>query len=108
MTYTVYLSFEAENDLRDIFAYIAFQLHAPETARQQVNRLLKMILSLDEMPFRFRRFDPQKEKHCDLRIVTVDKYCVLYVPNEQQKTVTIVRVMYGGRNLSAYFGDSAE
>ena len=45
MTYTVYLSFEAENDLRDIFAYIAFQLHAPETARQQVNRLLKMILS---------------------------------------------------------------
>jgi toxin ParE1/3/4 len=29
----------------------------------------------------------------------VDNYCVLYIPNMEKAVVTIIRVMYGGRDM---------
>ena len=48
--YKVAYSAEARNDLKDIYAYIAQKLRAPEAARNQVNRIRKEIRSLDFMP----------------------------------------------------------
>ncbi len=28
-----------------------------------------------------------------------DHYAVLYIPNEEKAVVTVIRVMYGGRNM---------
>ena len=56
MKYSVEISVEAENDIEAIYRYIAFNLCSPDHAAGQVDRLYKMIFSLDEMPFRFRRF----------------------------------------------------
>ena len=50
--YSVVYSPEAMNDLREIYAYIAFDLQAPDAAKGQVNRLRKEIRSLDFMPSR--------------------------------------------------------
>lgn len=47
MIYTVHISREAEEDLRGIYAYIAFNLLSFKNAQGQVNRLEKAILSLD-------------------------------------------------------------
>ena len=37
-SYRVSYSPEARNDLKDIYAYIAYELQAPATAKNQVNR----------------------------------------------------------------------
>lgn len=39
ITYDVNVSYQAEQDLRGIFEYIAFELLAPENAQSQLGRL---------------------------------------------------------------------
>ena len=56
MIYKVETSLQAEEDLRGIFEYIAFELLSPENAGRQLERLEKQILSLNEMPERFSKY----------------------------------------------------
>lgn len=50
MIYEVEVSEQAENDLRKIFEYIAFELQSLENANRQLNHLEEQILSLCTMP----------------------------------------------------------
>ena len=52
MSYQVRIADEAERDLREIFAYIAFTLQSIKNAAGQLSRLQDEILSLIEMPER--------------------------------------------------------
>lgn len=55
MIFEVEISKQAENDLRGIFEYIAFELQAPENAAGQLDRLEDHILNLEKMPERYRK-----------------------------------------------------
>ena len=57
MIYEVEISEQADNDLRGIFEYIAFELQSPENASGQLDRLEEQILSLDSMPERYRKYE---------------------------------------------------
>jgi toxin ParE1/3/4 len=105
MIYKVKMTVEAENDLDTLYSYIAFELRSPQIAAKQLARLKNMIQSLDEMPFRFRKYPISNSNAKDIHIVTVNKYCIFYVPNESTKEVTILRVIYGARNLPALLSD---
>ena len=37
----------------------------------------------------------------NLRVMPVDNYLVFYIPDHQVKTVTVLRIMYGGRDIDA-------
>ncbi|MEG1525735.1 MAG: type II toxin-antitoxin system RelE/ParE family toxin [Clostridia bacterium] len=101
MSYAVAISDQAAVDLRGVFEYIAFELKSVQNATGQLSRLEKSICSLGEMPERYRKYD--KEPWCTrgLRILSVDNFCVFYIPNNEKKIVSIVRVIYGGRDLDA-------
>ncbi|NLC74769.1 MAG: type II toxin-antitoxin system RelE/ParE family toxin [Clostridiales bacterium] len=51
------------------------------------------------MPERFRQYEKEPWHSRGLRIIPVDNYCVLYIPDEEQALVTVIRVMYGGRDI---------
>ena len=51
------------------------------------------------MPDRFRSYDREPWKSRGLRVFPVDNYLVFYVPNEETRIVTVIRVMYGGRDI---------
>ena len=99
MIFDVKLSKQADSDLRNIYEYIAFDLQSPENADGQLNRLEKMILSLEEMPERFRRYEKEPWRSQGLRIVPVDNYLVVYIPEIDIQRVTVIRVLYGRRNV---------
>lgn len=99
MTYHVVLTERAQSDLREIFKYIAFELQSVQNASGQLDRLEKAISSLDQMPERFRIYDKPKWRERNLRIMPVDNYLVLCIPNRSGETVTILRIMYGGRDI---------
>lgn len=101
MTFFVEITQQAETDLQEIYDYIAFQLLSPENATGQLNRLERNIMMLDEMPERFHLYEKEPWRSRGLRMMTVDRYVVLYLPNRQTATVTILRVMYGGRDIDA-------
>ena len=53
------------------------------------------------MPERFREYEKEPWNSRGLRIMPVDHYCVLYIPNNDNKVVTIIRVMDGGQEIDA-------
>ena len=56
MIFKVIISTQAENHLQRIFEYIIFEFLSSKNAKEQLNRLEKQILCLDEMPERFPRY----------------------------------------------------
>ena len=101
MSYEVTLTPEAKHDLREIYRYIAVELQSEQNANGQLDRLEENILKLDEMPERFRVYDWEPWHSRNLRVMPVDNYLVFYIPNHQVKTVTVLCVMYGGRDIDA-------
>lgn len=98
MIYSLKISKQAENDLRSIYEYIAFELQSLQNAQGQIGRLESNILKLKEMPERFSVFEKEPWKSRNLRVMPVDNYLVFYIPDKLTKTVNILRVMYGGRD----------
>lgn len=99
MIYDIVISDQAEIDLRGIFEYIAFELQATENASGQLDRLEACIMNLDHMPKRYRQYELEPWKSRGLRVAPVGNYLVLYIPDDTQ-VVTIIRVMYGGRDVN--------
>lgn len=98
MTYEVRLTPEVKSDLRSIFEYIAFDLQSVQNAAGQLDRLERGIASLDQMPERFPAYEKEPWKSRNLRRMPVDHYLVYYIPDHKSKTVTVLRVMYSGRD----------
>lgn len=65
----------------------------------QLDCLEEQILSLDAMPKRYRKYEKEPWKSRELHILPVDNYVILYIPNSDKKVVTILRVMYAGRDI---------
>lgn len=47
----------------------------------------------------YKVYEEEPWKAKGKRIFSVDNYNVLYIPNKKLKTVNIVRIIYGGRDL---------
>jgi len=99
MKYDVTFTEQAENDLRGIFEYIAFDLLSPENAAGQLDRIEEKILSLGEYPEKFRQYEREPWKSRNTRVVPVDNYVIFYIPDKTKKLVTVIRVMYSGRDV---------
>lgn len=105
MKYSIQFSTQAECDLRGIFSYIAFTLQSVLNATGQLNRLEKRIASLSEMPERYRAYEKEPWRSRGLRVMPVDNYLVFYIPDRELQTVTVIRIMYGGRDIGTQLGD---
>jgi toxin ParE1/3/4 len=99
MSWKIEYSNQARIDLQSIYEYIAYELMVPETAGGQINRIMKAIRTLDNMPEKFKVYEEEPWKSKNLRCFSVDKYIVFYLPKKENQTVNIVRIIYSGRDL---------
>ena len=99
MVYEVTTTDQADSDLRGIYEYIAFELLSPENAAGQLDRLEEKIIGLETFPERFRAYEKEPWKSRGLRVMPVDHYLVFYIPDNDTRTVTVIRVMYEGRDV---------
>lgn len=99
MKYTVQYTWNAKCDLHSIYGYISDTLFEPEIAARQVQRIMKEIRSLEEMPMRYRLYEHEPWHSRGLRCFPVDHYLVFYIPSEENASVSIIRIMYGGRDI---------
>ena len=104
MMYQVELSAQANDDLRGLYEYIAFELCMPDYAEAQLQRLEDGICTLETMPERHRRYEKEPWYTRGLRFMPVDHYVVFYIPNDERGTVNVVRIIYSGRNIAAQLG----
>ncbi len=99
MTYKIDISKQAQADLRGIYEYIAYNLLSPQSAKRQLERLEEHIMGLNQMPMRFSEYEREPWHSRGMRIMTVGNFVVMYIPSEEKCVVTIIRVMYGGRDI---------
>lgn len=98
MTYSVGVAREAERDIQAAFEYIAFELGEPRAAAKLVRDLDKTIALLSELPLRrpLVGFEPWHSRN--VRWILAGRYMVFYVIDTQKAEVSVIRVMYGGRD----------
>jgi toxin ParE1/3/4 len=99
MKYQVYLTENAEVDLNTIANYLVYKLLAGENALKQIERIEHAIISLEVMPERYQVYDKKPWKEKNLREMVVDNYLVFYVVDNNEKIVTVIRIMYGKRDI---------
>lgn len=96
--YTVIYSPQARDDLRDIYTYIASDLQVPDTAKNQINRVRTKIRSLDFMPARYSVVGWEPWQSMQMHKLPVDNFIVYYIVDSEIFTVTVIRIVYAGRD----------
>ncbi len=102
MKYTVKLSTQANEDIKEIYEYIADVLCEKEIASNILNLFEKNILSLSEMPGRCRIYESEPWQSRGVHVMSVKNYLIFYVINEEERTVNIFRVIYGSRDIEKF------
>lgn len=101
MTWSVEIADAATEDLREIFAYIATELRAPESARNVVRRILAEIATLETMPNRCRQYPRGALRKKGVRVLDIGNYCVYYLP--ENGVVSVGRILYSRRDKDSVF-----
>lgn len=92
--YEVKLYARAYRDMEDIYAYIANNLHDPNTAQNIIDEIENAVFSLELMPERgaVRRSGIYANR--DYRQLFVGNYIIVYRVKKEEKQVHIVTVRY--------------
>ena len=101
MSWNIEIADAAYEDLRNIYAYIAFELRTPDDARDILRRILAEIATLDEMPSRFRPYPREPLASHGVRLMDVGNYCVYY--QSKNNVVSVGRILYFRRDADAVF-----
>ena len=98
-SYKVGYSVDALDDLREIYSYIANELLVPETTSAQLGCIRKEVRSLDFMPARYALAHWEPWHSMKMHQLPVDNFIVYYLVDDEKRTVTVVRIFYGGRDI---------
>ena len=90
---------QAEADLRGVYEHIAFTLLEPGNAEKMARRIYIRIRKLSSMPQSYAVYPKEPWKSRGLRHANVGKYIVFFVPVESKRTVVVIRIVYGGRDI---------
>ena len=99
-------TYHARQDLRDLFDYIALTLLSPDAARRTAERILAAVRSLSSLPERYPLYHDEPWHSRNVRFITVKNYLVFYTADAE--TVTILRILYAGRDVSKQLDDPPE
>ena len=97
--YEIIITTAAENDLLEIFTYVASELLEPQTAINLCDSIEQEILKLNTLSHRHAPYKKEPWFSRGLRFFPVGNFVVFYVARESDCTVHVLRVMHGSRNI---------
>lgn len=106
MSSNIVYTYTARQDLRDIYEYISQVLLAPRTAQALTEKIMSEIKTLTEFPERNPLYKDEPWYSKGVRFLPVKNYLVFYTVTPE--TITIVRIMYGGRDTSRQLEETSE
>lgn len=95
--YQVEITAVALNDMQDIYNYIANNLQAPNTAKNQYKRIADSILSLAYFPERYPLLMVNHSNISKLRKMNVGNYSIFYYIMENK--VMVSNVLYSASDI---------
>lgn len=99
---------QAQQDLKNIYEYIAYSLQAPQAAQNISQKLMQAAHSLETMPERNPLYREEPWHSHGLRFLPVKNYLMFYTIDKETDTVSIVRIVYGGMDISRQLEGSME
>jgi toxin ParE1/3/4 len=106
--WNIFLTGHAEDDLRDIYEYIALTLLEPEIAKNLTRRITEQIAKLKDLPQSYAVYQKEPWGKRGLRRKNVGNYAILFVPVEGKRTVVVIRIVYGGRDINQVLDDTPD
>lgn len=98
----------ARQDLKGIFEYIAYTLLVPQTAMTLTDTIMAEVRSLEKYPERNPLYKEEPWYSQGVRFVPVKNYLVFYTVNHETETVSVARIMYGGRDIRRQLEETTE
>lgn len=93
------LTKRAESDLDGIVSYIAVELANPKAASDFVDKLQDNIEEARSFPESGSFVNNEFLQVENVRKKLVGNYIMYYLPNEEEKVIYILRIVYGRRNM---------
>lgn len=97
----VVYTFQARQDLKNLYAYIAYTLLAPEAAEKLINEIIQNVNTLVTMPKRNPLYRDEPWYSRGVRYLPVRKYLVFYTVSAKDDTVFVSRILYGANSGSS-------
>ena len=98
MVYDVIVSKEAHNDIDEIANYIAQELNNIQAATAFLDDIENSYRRIADNPFMYALCEDIRLQEKGYRKVVIKNYLVLYRVIEEEKTVYVIRVVYGARD----------
>ncbi|MCL2812524.1 MAG: type II toxin-antitoxin system RelE/ParE family toxin [Clostridia bacterium] len=98
MIFKVRIMGPAQNEMREIYRYIAEELHNPIAAVQRISLIDEAIQSLRENPARFPLVRDGYLASKGFRLIVAKNHLVFFIIREEAKAVSVMRVLYGRRD----------
>lgn len=108
MKMSLVYTLRAQQDLKNIYEYIAYSLQSPQVAQSMSNRLMQAARSLEDMPERNPLYREEPWHSQGIRFLPVKNYLLLYTVNKETNTVSIARILYAGMDISRQLEESIE
>ena len=89
----------ARQDMIEIVRYISMELKNPSAADQLATKLIEAGDSILPFPYAYPVYQPIRPLGHEYRKLTVENYFMFCWVDEEKKTVTVARVLYGKRDL---------
>ena len=97
--YQYHFTKKAKSDLDEILSYISIELSNPDAAASFLKDLQTVLTSICSVPKIGRivenEFLPDKE----IRKSLVGNYVLYYLPDTEEKSIYVLRILYSRRNL---------
>lgn len=107
MSYSISFTKEAKQDLRSISNYVKFKLKSPMAAKNLIDKIQEQVKALAQFPERFQLYEMEPWHSRNLRMVAVNNFVILYIPDLKNNVVYIYRIMYGKRDIATILSDLA-
>ena len=99
MSFSVVITPEASEELKEIYRYIAYHFRSPITAERWFDRLTQAALSLAVMPERNHLFYEEPWFSIGVRVMNIGNYSILYQVNSETEEVSVLHFLYGRRDI---------
>ena len=101
MGYQLHITLTAEHDMIYAADYIKFTLKNATAADNLLDTVAKQILSLSDLPQRFRLVDDPVLAGWGIRFIQINHYLAFYTIDEEKQIVFIVRFLYQKSNWTS-------
>ena len=98
---------KAAQDISEAADYIEFILLNPEAADKLIEAVETEIDKLATMPERHSVVNDPVLETWEIRMIVINNYIAFYTINEKERTVNIIRFLYGKRNWIAILSNDS-